>query len=201
MIFEKWFPTLVAHTQVNESVRVDTESKILHWVNQNHHTNYLELGTKEYLTTSYFKNHDVLNDLQLNSLRDSIVFFAKQFADEMNIKMSEGLIQIFSWINFFYPNQSEHQHNHYGNCLSGVYYVLAEPDSGNYRFFDPAAQKVMWTGLYINESESSSLTCTSGNHKPEPGKLILFPSWLEHSVEANNSSKVRISIAFNVNFK
>ncbi len=30
------------------------------------------------------------------------------------------------------------------------------------------------------------------------GTLLLFPSWLAHSVDANSSDEIRISISFNV---
>jgi ectoine hydroxylase-related dioxygenase (phytanoyl-CoA dioxygenase family) len=33
------------------------------------------------------------------------------------------------------------------------------------------------------------------------GSLLLFPSWLPHSVDANRSSIERISISFNVMFR
>jgi ectoine hydroxylase-related dioxygenase (phytanoyl-CoA dioxygenase family) len=32
------------------------------------------------------------------------------------------------------------------------------------------------------------------------GSVYLFPSWLEHSVQTNNSSDDRISVSFNVFF-
>jgi hypothetical protein len=33
---------------------------------------------------------------------------------------------------------------------------------------------------------------------PTPQSLILFPSWLEHSTEANQIDTLRYSIAFNI---
>ena len=34
--------------------------------------------------------------------------------------------------------------------------------------------------------------------KPEPGKLVLFPSWLLHQVRYYRGTAERISIAFNL---
>jgi uncharacterized protein (TIGR02466 family) len=34
--------------------------------------------------------------------------------------------------------------------------------------------------------------------KPAVGKLLLFPGWLEHSVEKNKTDDIRISISFNL---
>ena len=33
---------------------------------------------------------------------------------------------------------------------------------------------------------------------PEEGLLVLFPSWLHHSVQANTSNEERIVISFNI---
>ena len=33
--------------------------------------------------------------------------------------------------------------------------------------------------------------------EPIPGRIIMFPSWLWHSVEENKSNDIRISVSFN----
>ena len=38
-------------------------------------------------------------------------------------------------------------------------------------------------------------------HLPiKTGVLIMFPSWLQHTVEANPPDKIRVSLAFNIMF-
>jgi uncharacterized protein (TIGR02466 family) len=34
--------------------------------------------------------------------------------------------------------------------------------------------------------------------RPEEGRMYVFPSWLEHGVEPNQSERDRISLSFNV---
>jgi uncharacterized protein (TIGR02466 family) len=113
--------------------------------------------------------------------------------------IAESDLKVDSWINLFYNSQSEQTHNHYGNFISGVYYVSAPKNSGVYKFNDPVPQKVMWKGHYLSGAAENMTNITYGNYVPEPGKLILFPAWLDHSVMANKSQDVRISIAFNIN--
>ena len=36
--------------------------------------------------------------------------------------------------------------------------------------------------------------------KVEPGTLLMFPAWLQHSVDRNASEHVRISLGFNLMF-
>ena len=46
-----------------------------------------------------------------------------------------------------------------------------------------------------------SINATINSIKPEEGLLVLFPSYLEHSVNPNNSDKKRIVISFNINLE
>jgi branched-chain amino acid transport system ATP-binding protein len=46
--------------------------------------------------------------------------------------------------------------------------------------------------------KSSLLNCINGIYKPQEGKIILFPSWVEHSVLPNMTESTRISVSFNL---
>jgi uncharacterized protein (TIGR02466 family) len=87
-------------------------------------------------------------------------------------------------------------HVHPGAHISGVYYVAAPPaalmgdtDAGKISFFDPRPRANM----------SQLLTqATRHMESPTPGDMVLFPSWLEHSVAPFEGEGERICIAFNV---
>ena len=36
---------------------------------------------------------------------------------------------------------------------------------------------------------------------PIPGRMIMFPSWVRHSVEPNQSDEYRISVSGNITFR
>jgi uncharacterized protein (TIGR02466 family) len=36
--------------------------------------------------------------------------------------------------------------------------------------------------------------------QPQPGRMVIFPSWLRHHVPSNESTTERVSIAFNLMF-
>jgi uncharacterized protein (TIGR02466 family) len=199
MKFEYWFPTVTGIHYVPEDVKSKTRTKVDEWIDQDKHKQYLENCGIDNLTTSYFRWHDTLGDLNLTELHDEMKTAAIEFALCYGLPLTKDDIKVDSWINFFYPNQSEQQHNHYGNFLSGVYYVTAPEKSGAYAFFDPAVQKTMWKGQYLSKAAPNMTNFNDGQYQPEEGKIIMFPSWLEHAVYANKSNDVRISIAFNVN--
>lgn len=200
MNFEYWFPTVTSSCFVDENVRDLTHNKVMKWIDEKKHQTYVEQCKEDNLITSYFKWHDTLGDLELDELRSEILKCGVLFCNHLGLKnISEHQLKVDSWINFFYTNQSEHTHNHYGNFLSGVYYIAGEKNSGLYKFHDPIPQKTMWKGQFLTNAETNFTNQTSGGYVPEPGKLIIFPSWLDHSVLTNKSQSVRISIAFNIN--
>lgn len=96
-----------------------------------------------------------------------------------------------SWFNFSSPGNFQFDHMHDGADISGVYYYKTNGKDGNIIFTNPNGY--MLSTLFPNSSSNKTLTIT-----PKEGKLILFPSWLMHRVEVNNTKDTRISIAFNI---
>ena len=108
--------------------------------------------------------------------------------------------RIDSWINFFEKDQTENQHTHYGNFLSGCYYVTSSKGAGNFIIPDATAERDMWRGIFLKDKNKQNMLNTSSTgYEPIPGRMLMFQSWMPHSVNKNNSSETRISIAFNVN--
>lgn len=107
----------------------------------------------------------------------------------------EGLEITNLWANMNFGKHAHHQHTHPNNHISGVYYAQAEERCGDILFYDPRPQ------AHLMEPQIAEFTPpTMGQYrfKPEAGMMLLFPSWLEHSVEPNLSGRPRVSLAFNV---
>ena len=55
--------------------------------------------------------------------------------------------------------------------------------------------------LYLNDMEDDAGGCTEFTCgrivKPKKGKVLIFPSWVKHSVDGSRSKQQRISISFN----
>jgi uncharacterized protein (TIGR02466 family) len=88
-------------------------------------------------------------------------------------------------------------HSHPDNFLSGVYYVRTRPGADTINFHDPRNQAGVIRPPVVE--------LTSGNTdqvvvRVSNGTLLMFPAYLEHSVDANASEEERISISFNVMF-
>lgn len=201
MQLEYWFPTTIGIHYVSDECKTITENKINSWIESGNHKDYAPHYKGENLNTSYHNHHDTLGDLNLIELKEEILHCVCDYTYEMGRESKIEDFKVDSWINFFYPGQSEHQHNHYGNYLSVVYYVTGPKNSGSYKFFDCTPQRVLWRGEYLKGNKPSIHNINDGGYEPEAGKMIIFPSWLEHSVMGNQSNDTRISIANNVNFK
>lgn len=103
-----------------------------------------------------------------------------------------------SWANINRRGSHNSVHNHCNSHWSGVYYVKVPrfdqddlPRAGDIMFYDPrgAVNMMLHPGQCI-DGESIRVS-------PMEGYLLIFPSWLYHSVNPFNSDVVRISIAFN----
>jgi len=100
------------------------------------------------------------------------------------------------WANINPPGAYHPTHNHPNNYLSGVYYV-AVPDSGSRILFqDPRPSMIM-----PRPRQFTRLTANAADAQSKPGRLLIFPAWLRHSVPANDGQSDRISISFNLMFK
>ena len=66
---------------------------------------------------------------------------------------------------------------------------------GNIKFYDPIDQKSMQSP---NKKELNDLSSEVITVVPNEGDLLIFPSYLHHSVEENLSEDERIVISFNI---
>jgi uncharacterized protein (TIGR02466 family) len=83
-------------------------------------------------------------------------------------------------------------HVHPTGWLSAVYYVSIPEGCPGITFEDPRPAK------HMDFQHSCLVNDLYHEHKPKDGQLVLFPSWLPHFVNINDSDHSRMSISFNV---
>ncbi len=110
----------------------------------------------------------------------------------------EGVVLTGCWANMYRESGVGPYHTHPNNYLSGVYYIDAPKDCGQLKFIDPRPQAALITPTPIEPTEynSGSLFLDA-----KEGKMVVFPSWLPHTVLPNKSSGIRTSMAFNAMFR
>tara|TARA_B100000989_G_scaffold295766_1_gene277477 strand:- start:1913 stop:2509 length:597 start_codon:yes stop_codon:yes gene_type:complete len=87
------------------------------------------------------------------------------------------------------------RHQHGNSTISGAYYVRAPENSGDIVFYDPRPAPVYSHPNVINPN---LLNAQVNGIKPKEGALVLFPSYLDHSVNENLSNSERIVVSFNI---
>ena len=147
-----------------------------------------------------FQSHDInLPNDNLDNLLTKINDKLKEVYKRCGLKKDHSVNISQVWINVNSPGSSNSVHNHPNSLFSGVYYVKAEENSGDIVFSNP--NNLLSYTLYPNMIETyNEFNSAKWYVTPNTGKLIIFPSWLEHSVEENSSVHQRISIAFNTEF-
>ena len=101
------------------------------------------------------------------------------------------------WANVLARGAAHKAHSHSNNFLSGVYYLRTHPGTDTINFHDPRNQ----TGII--RPPVVELTAENTDQvvvRVKNGTLLIFPSYLQHSVDANMSGEERISISFNIMF-
>lgn len=124
-----------------------------------------------------------------------IVQICERIAESQKFKPNMSY-QHQAWLNISPPGASNKIHFH-ANChFSGVYYVsLKAPECGSIFFRDPRVASRMLT---YPASATTEFTAEEVRMRPEAGRMYVFPGWLEHGVEENQSDQDRVSISFNV---
>lgn len=83
-------------------------------------------------------------------------------------------------------------HIHREAVLSGCFYLHTPTESGETVFHDPRPGT-----LYSRPWGRGANSWSKVGVQVKPGMLLLFPNWLEHSVEQSQSVDARYSIAMN----
>jgi len=101
------------------------------------------------------------------------------------------------WATVLARGAAHKAHSHPNNYLSGAYYVRTHPGADTINFHDPRNQAgVIRTPVMKLTAENTDQVVVRVTN----GTLLLSPSYLEHSVDANTSEEERVSISFNVMF-
>jgi len=101
------------------------------------------------------------------------------------------------WANVNPEGTPHTAHSHANNYLSGVYYVRTPAENDSISFHDPRPQPGIISPKVRQRNRHNTLLV---NVPAKEGRLLLFPSWFEHSVVRNSGKGDRISISFNIMF-
>ena len=186
MIKEQFFPTTIYAKDVEldndlftrEVVRWSNEDKGIQRTNMNgwhSHTDMHKIPVFKPLVDELFKmQFEVFNEEHLD--REPII----------------GNM----WANINPPGGYNRPHIHPNSHFSGVYYIKATKDSGDIVFNDPRSTSHMAMPAR-KKGEPPKHLWKEVRVNPMVGRIVMFPAWLWHCVDPNNTNDIRISVSFN----
>ena len=188
MIRELYFPTPVYIADLNEEgLNEQLERDIIAWANRDKGLNRTNI--KGWHSTTN------MNELPEYKRLIDLLFEAQRTIYQQEHLDSEPYLGNM-WANINPPGAMNRAHMHPNSLWSGVYYVKALPNSGHLKVEDPRSIAAM-SRPRQKEGPTPSRLWRETHFDPKPGRLIMFPAWLTHCVDPNNSNDIRISISFN----
>ena len=177
------------HSKVNEEIfkyikKLQTEDPI---------------GVKKSNNLGWHSNLFNMHDEEVKSFFHSIQKYIGKAIDDSGWNNPSNNFSVTSaWTIINVKSSSNSRHIHSNNYISAAYYVKAPKNCGDIIFYDPRNSRLIRkpktnTGNFLNAELI--------NIKPQEGLLVLFPSYLYHSVEENLSDDERIVISFNLDSK
>lgn len=148
-------------------------------------------------------SHDKLKfDPVFDELRARIEKTLAQICDDAGYHPGYEIAFDNMWAIINPPGSYNQSHVHPRCLWSGVYYVQVPENAGRISFTDPRLGKIMLDPRFDPDRQRKPEHWVEVFFRPQAGRLIVFPSWLYHSVEANRSevegdAGERVIVSFN----
>ena len=137
-----------------------------------------------------------LKDSEPKFFINSISLMINESLTDMGWDLKKNELKVTGmWTIINPPKASNSRHIHSNNFISAAYYLKAPEKCGNILFYDPRSARIIRRPI---TNFSNKLNEEVVNITPQEGLLVLFPSYLHHSVAKNNSDEERIVISYNI---
>ena len=118
---------------------------------------------------------------------------------ELPILNKEISFSLDCWFNINKKGSYNTKHVHPTSDFSGVFWLKTSMNCGNIVFESPNNFSSFREIQSYTEKFKTDTGCTHGySFNPVEGKMLIFPSSLEHEVQPNESDEDRISVSFNI---
>ena len=186
MIIEKYFPTIV----YGKDVQLDNNQlarDIINWSNQ-------DKGVSKTNYKGWHSTTDMAIKPEYSQLVSELKIMQKEIYNNEHLDRHAKLGNM--WANINPPGGMNMPHLHPNALFSGVYYIKTPLNSGRLKVIDP--RPGVQTMMPIRKPGNPGKDFWREIHmEAVPGRIIMFPAWLWHSVEENKSNDIRISVSFN----
>ena len=191
---EHWFSTPIYYNIVDN---VDEVQKEFHQIMENisfHKTSRMNWDKNSAaFSNGYNEGENFLNkynpSLFLNELQKNLFLYFKDL-NFCPVRHNVDVVIKDSWLTRTQKNEYHHRHLHSCSEISGVYYIKTNGNEGSINFHPPS-KTLFSSRIFLNQTKEI-------DYEPMVGRLILFPSLIEHHVISNQTDDDRISLSFNI---
>ena len=188
MIRELHFPTpIYIFDHSDPSLNVQLEKDIMNWMKE-------DKGVTRTNVKGWHSPTDMADRPEYKRLVDALYEAQYKIFAEEHYESEPFLGNM--WANINPPGGMNRAHQHPNSLWSGVYYVKAPQNSGHLKVDDPRAS----ASMIRPKQKSGQLPprlFRETHYEPKAGRCIMFPAWLTHCVDPNESNDIRISVSFN----
>lgn len=189
-------PIYSTHVEPNAFSKIQQEFDVVYTdLRSNNKFQHNEKSNSHMLSDITFTKN-LLNDYQTDEFKKELDKHLRNYME--GIDSDIGIARPFeyniesSWMTLNTKNSYAVVHSHGDTDIAGVYYFKTNGNDGDFFFETP--NKLTKSSYCFRHWQCNS------EHKPEVGKIMLFPGWLEHGVGTNHTDNDRVSISFNINF-
>ena len=187
-----FFPTPVWTTNLDNYKTINEQ--MYNYIKSNKKND--EKGISKSNVKGWHSNDFNLNDKDPQNFIAFILPAIENVMNDMNWDKEKQTAKISNmWAIINTGGSANLRHQHGNSTISGAYYVRAPQDCGDIVFYDPRPAPIY---SYPNVKSVNFLNDQVNGISPVEGALILFPSFLDHSVNENKSNEERIVISFNI---
>jgi uncharacterized protein (TIGR02466 family) len=182
------FPTAIYIADLNDDVlNQQLERDIIAWYNK-------DKGVTRTNVKGWHSTTDMNLRPEFKRLVDLLHEAQRTVYDQEHLESEPFLGNM--WANINPPGSMNRAHIHPNSLWSGVYYIKAPQNSGQLKIEDPRSVAAM-SRPRQKPGKLPDRLWRETHYEPKAGRLIMFPAWLNHCVDPNESNDIRISVSFN----
>ena len=186
---ELHFPTPIYIFDIKDkSLNTQLEKDIINWMNK-------DKGISRTNVKGWHSTTDMHTKPEYARLVKALYEAQNKIYQEENYESEPFLGNM--WANVNPPGGYNRAHLHPNCTWSGVYYIKTPEKCGELKLKDPRTGAEMSSPKMKKSNTLPERLWREVTYIPVAGRCIMFPAWLIHCVEPNDSNDIRISVSFN----
>lgn len=146
--------------------------------------------SEHFLSNAGDFEQNILEEDNMKGVVSTIFHHCLHYMAATNTKPQFKPSIISSWLTLTKPGLHAHIHDHGTNQISGVYWFKTNGKDGNI-FFRNALKALKCNPIGATIAHEAEFS-------PEQGRLVMWPSFMDHGVYENKTDEDRISLSFNI---